>query len=39
MAMSSRDSINLGRLVKRLETPETPTTALVRAEVCAVDTS
>ena len=33
MAVNSRDSINLVRLLKRLENPETPSPALVRAEV------
>lgn len=33
MAVNSRDSINLVRLLKRLENPETPAPALVRAEV------
>ncbi|KIM33997.1 hypothetical protein M408DRAFT_325542 [Serendipita vermifera MAFF 305830] len=32
MAVNSRDSINLVRLLKRLENPETPAPALVRAE-------
>jgi hypothetical protein len=33
MAVTSRDSINLVRLLKRLENPDTPAPALVRAEV------
>jgi len=33
MAVNSRDSINLVRLLKRLENPDTPAPAHVRAEV------
>lgn len=33
MAVNSRDGINLARLVKRLENPETPIPAVTRAEV------